>query len=174
MKRKMPDAHGEHPNVVPMIDVIMCLIIFYMLLARIGVDTGEDESIKIPFAALGMEMKSMDNTLLVNVNEVMDPGGNPTGQAEVSAMIKSTDGRSKEKLVLDDGSGGRKLSDVLTRLRVGDDGREGTADDSPDMKLIIRGDKKMTFGVLQRVLLNAAQAKIKSINFQTSASENSM
>ncbi|HEY0009383.1 MAG TPA: biopolymer transporter ExbD [Tepidisphaeraceae bacterium] len=171
MRRKIPDSHGEHPNVVPMIDVIMCLIIFYMLLARIGVDTGEDESIKIPFAALGKEMKSMDNTLLINVNETRDPSGNPTGQAVVMAMVDAEDGRSRQNLVLEGEGTGRKLVDVLRGLRVGPDGREGTTDDQPEMKLIIRGDQRMTFGVLQRVLLASAQAKIKSINFQTAATQ---
>ena len=53
MKFKRRESHASHPNVVPLIDVVMCLIIFFMLVARIGVSSGEDASIKIPFAALG-------------------------------------------------------------------------------------------------------------------------
>jgi biopolymer transport protein ExbD len=33
----MPAAHATHPNVTPLIDIVMCLIIFYMLVAKIGV-----------------------------------------------------------------------------------------------------------------------------------------
>ena len=35
-------------NVTPLIDVVMCLIIFFMLVAKIGVDTGADQRISIP------------------------------------------------------------------------------------------------------------------------------
>ena len=56
MKRKIPESHVSHPNVVPLIDIIMCLIIFFMLVAKIGVNNGEDDSVKIPFGLLGKEL----------------------------------------------------------------------------------------------------------------------
>ena len=164
MKRRPLESHATHPNVVPLIDIIMCLIIFFMLVAKIGINTGEDDSIKIPFGALGKEIKSMDNTLLLNVRE-------QNGQAEVSALVDSTTGKGRENLVLQGGGSGRHLIDVLRRLRFGDDMKPGGTrpqdKDNPDLKLIIRGDKDMTFGVLQQVLLAAAQAQVKSLNFQT-------
>jgi biopolymer transport protein ExbD len=155
MKHHMPDSHSSHPNVVPLIDIIMCLIIFYMLIAKIGVDTGEDESIKLPFGLLGKEMKSMDNTLLVNVKEV-------NGLPEMSALVDSTSGKGRETLVLAGGGSGRKFDDVLKKLR---------KDFGNEFKLIIRGDKDMSFAVLQQVLLAAAQANVKSLNFQTVTKE---
>ena len=166
MRFRIPQSHATHPNVVPMIDVIMCLIIFYMMAARIGVNTGEDDTVKIPFGALGKEIKSMDNTLLVNVKET-------NGLAEVSAMIDAKSGK-REPLVLGGSGTGRQLVDVLRRLRFGKDDREGGAGDNkdnPDLKLVIRGDANMPFSTLQQVLLNAAQAKIKTINFQTTTQE---
>ncbi len=166
MRRHLPESQVAHVNVVPMVDVIMCLIIFYMLAARIGVNTGEDESIKIPFGALGKEIKSMDNTLLVNVKE---SGGLP----EVSAMVDSTSGK-RESLYLEGGGSGRQLVDTLRRLRFGKDQKEGGSGDNrdnPDLKLVIRGDADMTFSILQKVLMAAAQAKVKTINFQTDSKE---
>lgn len=153
MKHHMPESHHEHPNVVPLIDIIMCLIIFYMLIAKIGVDTGEDESIKIPFGILGREIKSMDNTLLINVKEV-------NNMPEVSALVSPEKGR--EPLILEGGGTGRRLVDVLKTLRkeIGD-----------DFKLIVRGDSDMQFSTLQQVLLSAAQANVKSINFQTTTKQ---
>ena len=164
MKFKRRESHASHPNVVPLIDVIMCLIIFFMLVARIGVSSGEDASIKIPFAALGREIKSLDNTLLINVKEV-------NGRAEVTSQVDSASGKGRETLILEGGGNGRRLVDVLKRLRFGDDLREGSsrpgARDNPDLKLIIRGDSDMSFGALQPVLLAAAEAKVASLNFQT-------
>ena len=42
-KAHMPDSHTAHPNVTPLIDIVMCLIIFYMLVAKIGVNLGQDQ-----------------------------------------------------------------------------------------------------------------------------------
>jgi biopolymer transport protein ExbD len=168
MKFNRHESHASHPNVVPLIDVIMCLIIFFMLVARIGVSSGEDASIKIPFAALGREIKSLDNALLINVKEV-------AGRPEVTAQIDSSNGKGRETLVLEGGTNARRLVDVLKRLRFGDDLRPGQSrpggKDNPDLKLIIRGDSDMNFGVLQQVLLAAAEAKVTSLNFQTTQRE---
>lgn len=155
MKHHMPASHGEHPNVVPLIDIIMCLIIFYMLIAKIGVDTGEDESIKLPFGLLGKEIKSMDKTLLVNVKEV-------NNLPEVSAMVDSTAGKGREPLILEGGGTGRRFVDVLKKLR---------KDFGEEFKLIVRGDSDMQFSTLQQVLLSAAQANVKSLNFQTTTKQ---
>ena len=56
-RRPLPPSHGNHPNVTPLIDVVMCLIIFFMLVAKIGVSTGADASISIPASILGQELK---------------------------------------------------------------------------------------------------------------------
>ena len=169
MKFKRQESHASHPNVVPLIDVIMCLIIFFMLVARIGVSSGEDERIKIPYAALGREIKSLDNTLLVNVKEV-------NGRAEVTSQVDSSNGKGRETLVLEGGGNGRRLVDVLKRLRWGDDMKPGetrpSGRDNPDLKLIIRGDSDMNFGTLQQVLLAAAEANVTSLNFQTTQKQN--
>lgn len=148
MKRKIPESHSQHPNVVPLIDIIMCLIIFFMLVAKIGVSSGEDEKIKIPFGLLGKEIKSMDNTLVVNVKET-------NGTPEVSAMLNPKTGR--ENIVLEGGGSGPHLGDILVKLH----------NANKELKLVIRGDQTLTFGSLQKVLLAAAQAKITSLNFQT-------
>ena len=37
-KHHIPDSHSAHPNVTPLIDIIMCLIIFFMLVAKIGAE----------------------------------------------------------------------------------------------------------------------------------------
>ena len=154
MKRKIPESHATHPNVVPLIDIIMCLIIFFMLVAKIGVNTGEDEKIKIPFGLLGKEIKSMDNTLVLNVKE-------SNGLAEVSAMIDPKAGA--QPILLDGGGTGPHLTEVLSKLKR----------DNKEMKLVIHGDQDMTFGSLQKVLLAAAQAKITSLNFQTTQKNSS-
>ncbi len=165
MKLKKPESHSNHVNVVPMVDVIMCLIIFYMLAAKIGVDTGEDEKLKIPFASWSKEIREMGNSLLVNVSENKD-----TKEAVITAKVDLTSPR--ETLILEGGGSGRRLVEVLKRLRYGKDLRPGGGGenaDIPELKLVIRGDRDMSFGVLQRVLMAAAEARIKTLNFQAEA-----
>ncbi len=168
MKLKKPESHANHVNVVPMVDVIMCLIIFYMLAATIGVDTGEDENIKIPYASWSKEIKEMGNSLLVNVSE--DANKMPI----VTAKVDLTSPR--EPLILEGGGSGRRLVDVLKRLRFGEDMRPGGGGanaDIPELKLVIRGDRDMSFAVLQRVLMAAAEARVKTLNFQAEATATS-
>ena len=55
MKRhRMPDMKEGGVNVTPLIDIVMCLIIFFMLVAKIGVATGADASIEPPETILGV------------------------------------------------------------------------------------------------------------------------
>lgn len=171
MKLKKPESHANHVNVVPMVDVIMCLIIFYMLAAKIGVNIGEDEKINIPFSQLGKEIKAMDNTLLINVSEA-------NGSPKVSAMIDSTKGNGqREEFVIPTsgpGSSGRMLADVLTVLRYGKDRQRGGFGDNADndkLELAIRADESVTFKNLQQVLVAASQAHIGKFNLQTTTKQ---
>ena len=40
IRRGMPEVKEGNINVTPLIDIVMCLIIFFMLVAKIGVSTG--------------------------------------------------------------------------------------------------------------------------------------
>src|SRR2546421_12218867 len=65
-RRGMPAAHGNEVNVTPFIDVIMCLIIFFMLVAKIGVNQG-NKKMDLPFSYLGKKIEDMGNTLTLNI-----------------------------------------------------------------------------------------------------------
>src|SRR3982750_823990 len=70
-KKGMPAAHGSEVNVTPLIDVIMCLIIFFMLVAKIGVSTGA-KPMDLPFSLLGKTIEDMGPTLTLNILPVGD------------------------------------------------------------------------------------------------------
>src|SRR3954467_2966046 len=101
----MPDMKEGGVNVTPLIDVVMCLIIFFMLVAKIGVDTGVDRTIAIPASVLGTDMKLMDvpNTFALNVRP---------GLAEEPAVTALLQGKLEE-LKLTDGRGHNPLADSL-------------------------------------------------------------
>ncbi len=157
-KRHMPDAHSAHPNDTPLIDIVMCLIIFFMLVAKIGVSTGADQKITIPATIRGAEIKDMGNTLTLNVQE-----GSP-GMPFITALVKED---VRELKLIDPTNGVRQLFAELSHLRNGRDGKLGTADDNIDFKVIIRGAEDMPYSILEPVLKACAEAQVKNVNFNT-------
>ncbi len=149
-------------NVTPLIDVVMCLIIFFMLVAKIGVNTGVDRTIAIPASVLGTDLRRTDvpNSLTLNVK----PG--LANEPEVTALLHGT----MTELKLSDGRGHNPLADSLKFFRYGRDlvpGGWGANADNPAFNVTIRGDKEMDYRYLEPVLLACAQANVKSVNFAT-------
>ena len=160
-KRGMPESHATHPNVTPLIDIVMCLIIFYMLVAKIGVDTGADRQIRIPATIQGQEIKDMGNTLTLNVQ----PG--PLEQPLITALVR---GEVRELKLVDPVTGHKPLLATLKNFRFGKDLKAGGADanaDNPEFKVIIRGDESMGYQFLEPVLITCAEARVKNVNFNT-------
>ncbi len=158
---RMPEMRENGVNVTPLIDVIMCLIIFYMLIAKIGVDTGADTTISIPPSLSGMKIEDMGNTLTLNVI----PG--PLDQPMVTALVGNT---VQEVRLIDPSSGQRPLLNTLKQFRFGSDlapAGAGKAADNPEFKVIIRGDENMGYKFLEPVLITCAEARVKNVNFNT-------
>ena len=160
-RRHSPEARSEHPNVVPLIDVMLCIIVFYMLAAKIGVTSGADESIQIPVTALGTELSAVGstNTLILNVRERV-------GQPFVTALVEQGSG-VQELAVEDKRSGTRPLRDVLRALIIGKDGKPNTADDNPELKVIVRGDRDMSYRIFMPVMLSITDAGVTNILHNT-------
>jgi len=161
-RRGLPAINEGVVNVTPLIDVVMCLIIFFMLVAKIGVDTGVDRTIAIPATVLGTDIKQMDvpNSLTLNVREGLDE------QPAVSALLKG----QLQELQLSDGRGHNPLADSLKFFRYGKDlvpGGWGVNSDNAAFNVVIRGDKEMNYKYLEPVLLACAEANVKSVSFAT-------
>lgn len=60
--------HPQHPfgkiNVTPMIDVVMCLIVFYLIVGKLAAD--QRATIRLPASTTGVEEKTQD-TLVINI-----------------------------------------------------------------------------------------------------------
>ena len=161
-KKGMPAAHSSHPNVTPLIDIVMCLIIFFMLVAKIGVSTGAEASIDIPVSSLGKDLKDMGNTLVLNVREVQE-------QPFITAMVDGTSGKAQEVKIVDPVTKKKQLAEILRKLRFGLDGKPGgtgTNADNDEFKVIIRGDQGMGYRSVAPVLQSCTEAAVKNFNFQ--------
>jgi biopolymer transport protein ExbD len=174
--RPMPQIREGGVNVTPLIDIVMCLIIFFMLVAKIGVTTGAESDIDIPVTQLGTDIKNIgvESSLVLNVREI-------AGQPFVTALVESDGSVSKsgkpvELKVVDPVTGKHPLADALRRLRWG---REAAIDantaasgvGNPEFKIIIRGDKNMTYASLEPILLACMEANVKNVNFNTKKPE---
>ncbi len=150
-KHKMPDMKEGGVNVTPLIDVVMCLIIFFMLVARIGVSRGTDNKIEIPSSILGMKIEDMGNTLTLNVRQgAMDE---PMVTALVENQVREI------KLREDRGSGvSYPLRSVLQSFRK----IKGDL-----FKVIIRAPRDLPYRFIEPVLITCAEADVKNVNFNT-------
>ena len=163
-KKGMPANHTAHPNVTPLIDIVMCLIIFFMLVAKIGVNTGA-ETMDLPATILGSNIQDMGNTLTLNVYR--GPGDSP--DPLVTALVQG----AKEQLKLTESRGQEivnPLRDALKFYRYGQDlkqGGKGLNADNEDFKVIIRGESGMGYRFLEPVLITCAEAGVMKVNFAT-------
>jgi biopolymer transport protein ExbD len=153
-KHHIPDSHTAHPNVTPLIDIIMCLIIFFMLVTKIGVTTGA-EKIDIPTTILGSKISDMGNTLTLNIPDKLD-----ADLPRVDAFVKSPGATvaSMTNLALRDPvTQQNQLKNTLVYYK----------SQMPEFKVIIRANSELDWRFIEPVLLTCQDAGVRSINFDT-------
>ncbi len=173
-KRHIPESNSAHPNVTPLIDVVMVLIVFFMLVAKIGISTGADtENIKnIPKTLLGVELKDMGNVLVLNVR----PGVGVDEQPLVTALVPSREGGSSQvtELKIRDAQGKEQLVNTLKFFRYGSDlvpKGSGPNADNDNFQVAIRANADLPYKFLEPVLIACAKANVKAVNFNTAKKE---
>jgi len=155
-KHKMPNMSEGGVNVTPLIDIVMCLIIFFMLVAKIGVSTGIDNKIKAPQTYLGVKITDLSNALALNLYP--KPGGTGMDEPQILVTVK---GKNKELKLQQDEGGGKivhPLKEVLVDMK---------KDRGEKFKVIINADKGMNYAQLQLVLQTCAEAGVMNVNFAT-------
>ena len=141
-RRGMEPMHDEHVNVTPLIDVMICLIIFFLVCGRLAAQESNDKVI-VPRAELGQQLPEQRDRLLINV--VPKDADHPESVAEPDVYIR----------------GGQLGMNDLTKYLRDEKGK------TPDIKVIIRADKDIPYQWIAPVLTACAQAGIKSVNFST-------
>ena len=145
--RRMPVSSVTHPNVTPLIDIVMCLIIFYMLVAKIGIKTGADAKIDLPVSMQGIQLKDLGNTVTLNVSAA--------GEQPLITTLNPATGETEEMKVVDGTK--RPLKAFLQLLR----------GQNQNFKVIIRGDQNLDYRYLEPVLIVCAEVQVKDVNFAT-------
>ena len=181
-KHKMPDMKEGGVNVTPLIDVVMCLIIFFMLVAKIGVKTGAAK-MELPTTVLGKQMDELGDSVILNVTDpnihgddgkqdiVLDEKGepkrrdkNPSNQPRVTAQFNPQDPEPAEVPVLNKTIDGRTSFPLKDQLAKAVDMRkkQGALD---KFSVTIRAEKDLDFSMFQQVLIQCANAGVKNLNY---------
>ena len=151
-RRHMPDMKEGTVNVTPLIDVVMVLIVFFMLVAKIGVTRGADEDIPLPSTILGKSMDSLSNTLTLNIH-INKSGDEPF----ITALI---DGQKRDLHLTKEYSSGTdaELQRVLEAFH------KQFLDKAT---IILRADRDLPYRQLEPVLLACASAGIGNVSYET-------
>ena len=139
MRRKgLSPMPSDHINVTPLIDVIMCLIIFFLLCGKFAKDEA-NAKVRLPQAQLGQQMVDQQGRLVINVV----PGEGASAEPEI--IVRTRPVRAEE------------LAGYLAREH----------EANPELKVIIRADKDVTYNHVSPVMVACAQANIKSVDYAT-------
>lgn len=147
-KHSMPEMKEGGVNVTPLIDIVMCLIIFFMLVTKIGVSRGVDKDIKLPAAILGKPLEDMGNALDLNVHY-----SRVSNSPQVVALVD----HQKRDLPLLSGTD-HTLERVL---------KEFKRIHQEKSKVIIRADDDLPYEQLEQVLMAIANASIIDTAYET-------
>ena len=154
MKRHhLPDMKEGTVNVTPLIDVVMCLIVFFMLVAKIGVSTGIDKNIDTPKAYLGVSITDLGNSLALNLYST--PG------TDVPMILVDLKGERQKELKIQENRGG-KVVFPLQEVR-----KDLLKERGEKFNVIINAEKGMRYAQVQLVLQECAQARVLNLNFAT-------
>lgn len=138
MRRRHSNLAGgtPHVNVTPMIDVVMCLIIFYLMVGHLA--SGRSGHVNLPSAGQG-ERAEQAAPIVINLAPSDDPDAGP--DAEPVLMI------GDERVLM------RNLAQRLKDL----------ATLSPGAEVQVRADRRLAYGGVSPVLSACREAGLLSV-----------
>lgn len=147
-RRGIEPMHDDHVNVTPLIDVIMCLIVFFMVCGNLA-DKESKEGVNIPKATTDMARPLADQRGRLVINLVPRIG---KGEGNADAINPNSE---PQVFVRQDEITYNELGEQLRREKTKD----------PDVKVILRADRNIPYQWISPILVNCAQAGIGSVNF---------
>jgi biopolymer transport protein ExbD len=179
-KHRMPEMKEGGVNVTPLIDVVMCLIIFFMLVAKIGVSTGA-KPMELPQTIAGKKIEELGDSIVLNIYDptidrdanglpLRDEQGKPKHIAaaraalnmpEVWAALDEKDTGKAEKIEV---SAPPNSFPLRTKLIAIYENRKRLGKEK-DFSVTVRAEKDLPFSMLQVVLAEIATAGIRNVNY---------
>jgi biopolymer transport protein ExbD len=137
MLKRPPRATTIGLNLAPMVDVMMCLLIFFMLATKMVERENSAIDLPLALAAKDAEKRELGNRFVVNVRQTGD------------------DGEGAEYLVREEVV---PLVTLYERLKV-----EGQHD--ANVNCVIRAERHVPYRHVEAVLLGCSHARIRNITF---------
>src|SRR4051812_11439570 len=167
-KHSMPEMKEGGVNVTPLIDVVMCLIIFFMLVAKIGVATGAIK-LELPETLVGVKIEKLGPNLILNIKDPnldIDPAtgkvnrdsrtGRPIRKSklepEVTITPEAGKPATKEVKLEVRTSGG--VDEPLTRVI------EAALRKYPELSITLRCQKEIDYTTLSKVIEKISKASV--------------
>lgn len=141
MVRRPPQPTALTLNLAPMVDVMMCLLIFFMLATKMV--ERENVRIDLPAAATAQDAASTEFGNRVVIGIVADEQGEPAYQYRGEPA---------------------SLDDVARRLKAA-----GSID--PELNCVIRADRALEYRHIEVVMRACAEANIRRITFAAAQRE---
>ena len=145
-KRGIAPMHDEHINVTPLIDVVMCLIIFFMICGKLVKDD-VNKDVTVPKALDTPQELTGDLSGRLIINLVPNAEG-PHNAVNIQPQV-IVRGKKLET-----------LNSLIPYLR--DEKRK-----SPNIRVVLRADEELPYEHIAPVLVACAMADIKSVHFST-------
>ena len=158
-KAQLQTEHEVAPNLIPMVDIMFLLLLFFML----GADMGhrELEQVKLPEASTVKEDKEEEIGDRVTVNVYHKYADEVTCAAFAAGQVCREDSHWKIGMAGKDLTDKRKLFDKLKAAA--DRERDPSNPLRSERKIMIRADAAAPYGKVQDVLHTAAKAGMYKI-----------
>ena len=138
MKLKRRRIKRGRVEIIPMIDTIVILLVFYMTFSRFS-EAAKEQTLKLPDSIAGDEFKQLPGQVMINMF------------SKDQILI------SKKNYTLEE------LPDFLQGLRDQDPARYGNG----KMSLILRGSREMSYADLSAFMKACAKSRIADVTFAT-------
>ena len=149
-RRLRPEHVFEGINATPLIDVVMCLIIFFLIVGKLTSDRGQQ--VKLPDSRHGESAKAADPMV---IDVVKFEGGETGGGGGGGAAWLAGLGRA---FIID-----REVPDALSLENIVRD----RILDRPATAIEIRADRELPFGAVEPVLRACGKAGARSVRLAT-------
>lgn len=155
MRFRPPKPTGMTLNLAPMVDVMMCLIIFFLLASKL-VDA-EHRPLNLPYAQAAREVDRSDLPTRVVINVRADE----TDALRAEYVVQGWDGRR-----ITDKTLAPEQIETYLAARV-----QALGERSRDLRCVIRADRDVAYGHVEIVLRACGATKISKIVFGAQTGE---
>jgi biopolymer transport protein ExbD len=158
-RSQLASTPGAEPiNVTPLIDVVMCLIIFFLIVGKLAAN--EKARIQLPTTSIGQVAERQD-AVTVSISRDLDPAGKVSSSITVDGQL-AKDGPDLIRLL---------TTRLEAQSRINARQTRGDAQPISRGKVTIRADKDIPYQAVEPVLTACSQLGINKVDYATARTD---